>query len=342
MLNPGRQREAFGIPPSSSDLCNANGGFSSAESSQSLKHTVSEYDRDGRTEDGPAFSLGAEKLFQNLGIGAAAKRASAGIESQGRRNSVAKGRASWRESMAEAGKYIERASPRTTLSASSSSSSIYEDDIPDRPWQKRGKDFDRIQRKSTTASNYSWRKTVSQSAYASLLDRYGETEMRRQEVVWELCESEQSFLKALRTTLELFIYPLLGKNHTWISGLDSQITRLFDWLDDIFQLHNRLNSALQNCRSSQYPVVLQVAETLRSFVPKLEIYQPYIVRLDEVVERIEAMIVDSANELGEFFRIQSASEECNGMSFSSFLWLPLTRLGNYLKFFNVSHTFLPS
>lgn len=166
--------------------------------------------------------------------------------------------------------------------------------------------------------------------------------MRRQEVVWELCESEQSFLKALRTTLELFIYPLLGKNHTWISGLDSQITRLFDWLDDIFQLHNRLNSALQNCRSSQYPVVLQVAETLRSFVPKLEIYQPYIVRLDEVVERIEAMIVDSANELGEFFRIQSASEECNGMSFSSFLWLPLTRLGNYLKFFNVSHTFLPS
>ena len=131
------------------------------------------------------------------------------------------------------------------------------------------------------------------------------------------------------------MHPLLGKDRTWLPGLDPSIARLFDWFDDIYQLHARVNSALQNCRSAQYPIVLHVAETLRGFVPKLEVYQPYIVRLDGVVEQIETMMEDPADELGEFFRIQSANEECNGLSFASFLWLPLTRLGRYLKFFNV-------
>ncbi|KAH8109055.1 hypothetical protein DFH11DRAFT_1731320 [Phellopilus nigrolimitatus] len=329
MLNAERQREAFGIPPSISSVCEGNEMLSSAESNVSLRNPVLDSEWEGEVNDGLGLSLGAEKLFHALGIGAEAHHPYEGLSTKGNRTS-------WRSSMAEAEKYItESLRPvRAPMSASSSSSSIYEDEVPDRPWQKRERDLDRVQSVSGSSIKTSWRKTLSHSAYVSLLERHGDTEMRRQEVIWELCETEQAFLKSLRTVLEIFVHPLLGKNRTWVIGLPSNVSRLMDWLDDIFQLHAQISSALQHTRSSQYPVVLRVSETLRTFIPRLEVYQPYIVRLDEVVNEIEMMMKDPKSELGEYFRIKSANEECANMTFSSFLWLPLTRLGRYLKHFN--------
>lgn len=328
MLNPERQREAFGIPPSTSNTQDDNEGFTSAESCTSFKNSTLELSRNAEAAYDSGFSHGAEKLFNTLGIGAQACQSQSGTKSGKVR------RSSWRTSNSQAEKYDNSQQPM--LSAASSSSSIYEDDVPNRPWQRREQDFERLQRISEGSVKSSWKRTLSQSAYAALLERHGQLEMQRQEIIWELCESEQAFLKNLRTALGVYVHPLLSKNRTWVSGLPNHISRLFDWLDDIYQLHTQISSALQRARSSQYPIVLHIAETLRSCVPKLEVYQPYVARLDEVVEEIEAMIKNPKNELGEFFRIQSVNEDHEGMVFSSFLWLPLTRLGRYLKYFNVS------
>ncbi|KAL5480440.1 hypothetical protein ACEPAI_1710 [Sanghuangporus weigelae] len=335
MLSSERQREAFGIPPSVSDIHNGGEILSSVESGTSLKIQALESDREVEASDGLGLSHGAERLFHTLGIGADAQYVD-GYASK-------KERTSWRSSMAEAEKYLSENACLApgAMSVSSSSSSIYEDDVPERPWQKRERDLDRVQSISRSSVKSSWRKTLSQSAFMSLLERHGEIEMRRQEVIWELCETEQAFLRSLRTALKTFAYPLLGKNRVWVSGLPNNVSRLLDWLEDIFQLHAQISSALQRARSSQYPVVLRIAETLRVFVPRLEVYQPYIVRLDEVIEEIEEIMRDPANELGEFLRLQNSGEDCAGMSFSAFLWLPLTRLGRYLKYFNELWTFTP-
>ncbi|KAL5514024.1 hypothetical protein ACEPAG_2785 [Sanghuangporus baumii] len=335
MLSSERQREAFGIPPSVSDIHNGGEMLSSAESGMSLKIQALESDWEAEASDGLGLSHGAERLFHTLGIGADAQYVDGYVSK--------KERTSWRSSMAEAEKYLSENACLApgAMSVSSSSSSIYEDNVPERPWQKRERDLDRVQSISRSSVKSSWRKTLSQSAFMSLLERHGEIEMRRQEVIWELCETEQAFLRSLRTALKTFAYPLLGKNRVWVSGLPNNVSRLLDWLEDIFQLHAQISSALQHARSSQYPIVLRIAETLRVFVPRLEVYQPYIVRLDEVIEEIEEILRDSTSELGEFLRLQSSGEDCAGMSFSAFLWLPLTRLGRYLKYFNELWTFTP-
>ncbi|KAL5522024.1 hypothetical protein ACEPAF_1880 [Sanghuangporus sanghuang] len=335
MLSSERQREAFGIPPSVSDIHNGGEMLSSAESGTSLKVQALESDWEVEASDGLGLSHGAERLFHTLGIGADAQYVDGYVSK--------KERTSWRSSMAEAEKYLSENAclDPGAMSVSSSSSSIYEDDVPERPWQKRERDLDRVQSISRSSVKSSWRKTLSQSAFVSLLERHGEIEMRRQEVIWELCETEQAFLRSLRTALKTFAYPLLGKNRVWVSGLPNNISRLLDWLEDIFQLHAQISSALQHARSSQYPVVLRIAETLRVFVPRLEVYQPYIVRLDEVIEEIEEIMRDPTSELGEFLRLQSSGEDCAEMSFSAFLWSPLTRLGRYLKYFNELWTFTP-
>ncbi|EJD00366.1 uncharacterized protein FOMMEDRAFT_30438 [Fomitiporia mediterranea MF3/22] len=334
MLNADRQREAFGIPPSLSRVHESNETLSSEESNSSLKNHTIDSDWEHEASDGLGLSHGAERLFHALGIGAGAQHGEDHQHARGHR-------ASRRSSMAGAEKFLAEfvCSPRAPMSASSSCSSIYEDDVPDRPWQKRERDLNRVQSGSGAGGSNSdvkssWKRSLPHSAYASLLERHGEVEMRRQEVIWELCETELVFLRSLRTALKVFVSPLLGKNRTWVSGVPSNVSRLLDWLEDIYQLHAKISSALQHTRSSQYPVVLRIAETLRAFVPKLEVYQPYIVRLDEILGDIEAMMKDPKDEVGEFFRLQSSAEECAGTSFASFLWLPLMRLGKYLKYFN--------
>ena len=68
-----------------------------------------------------------------------------------------------------------------------------------------------------------WKSTLSIDAYDNLLERHGMIEMKRQDVIWELCETEMSFVKSLKTILRLFVQPLrssvafgeLGLSHSY-------------------------------------------------------------------------------------------------------------------------------
>ncbi|KAG8936780.1 hypothetical protein FRC02_011359 [Tulasnella sp. 418] len=178
-----------------------------------------------------------------------------------------------------------------------------------------------------------WRSTLPPDAYHSLLEKYGSFEMHRQEVIWELCNTERLFVQSLNVVLRLFVQPLRTRHKRWIPGLPQDVMKLFDWLDDIIQLHSRISSALLEVRSKQYPVVLQVSEALRPFVSRLELHQPYLVKLESVSQLIEEMTQDSNSDFGEFIRMQSASPDCGSMSLSSFLLKPVQRLMKYPLFF---------
>ncbi|KDQ07141.1 hypothetical protein BOTBODRAFT_98671, partial [Botryobasidium botryosum FD-172 SS1] len=108
--------------------------------------------------------------------------------------------------------------------------------------------------------------------------------------------------------IRLFVQPLRASNGTqWIPGLPKNVARLFDWLDDIVHLHTQIYLAIRGCQTKESPVVLRIAELLRPFVPRLELYQPYLARLEDVTQSIEMMIRDPESDFGEFIRLQSAS-----------------------------------
>ena len=111
--------------------------------------------------------------------------------------------------------------------------------------------------------------------------------------------------------------------------------KLFDWLDDIVQLHTQISSSLHLARSTQYPVVLHIAEHLRPFVPRLELHLPYLARLPSVTEEIDKMTRDPESDFGEFIRLQCSNPECESLGLSSFLLKPVQRLMKYPLFFKV-------
>ena len=160
----------------------------------------------------------------------------------------------------------------------------------------------------------------------------------------------------MQTALQLSVKPLRAENSTrWIPGLNPDIAKLFDWLDDITQLHCRLLSTMQGCRVNQvmcgtalfsehlstcfkFPIVTQIAESLRPFVSELEIYQPYIVRVDECIDWVQGVALDPDSDFGEFIRIQSTAPECT-TSLPVLLQKPIQRLLRYSVHFKVSpHT----
>lgn len=184
-----------------------------------------------------------------------------------------------------------------------------------------------------------WLSTISSSAYHSLLDRYGEVEIKRQQIIWDLCESERAFVKRLQTFVRLFIRPLRMKDSvTWLAGVPMEVARLFDWLEDIINLHAQISSALRAIVSEQYPIVMRIAGRVRSFVSRLEVHQPYVVRLESTTSMIKRLSGESGSDFGEFIRIQQEQDDCRGWSVEAFLVEPVNRLVDYPIHFKVRFT----
>ncbi|KZV98920.1 hypothetical protein EXIGLDRAFT_276172 [Exidia glandulosa HHB12029] len=181
-----------------------------------------------------------------------------------------------------------------------------------------------------------WRSTIAHAAYDSLLERHGAQEMQRQELIWEICESEQAFVRDMRSVLRTFVQPLRTQDRRWIPGVPNAVMRLFDWLDDIVQLHSQMFSALHAARSKQYPIVTYIAETLRPFVPRLELHQPFLARLDAVSRTIDDLVDNPHNDFGEFVRMQAQLPEWSGATLTSALRRPATHFTSYPSQFQVS------
>ncbi|KAG2119448.1 Dbl homology domain-containing protein [Suillus clintonianus] len=168
-----------------------------------------------------------------------------------------------------------------------------------------------------------------------ILEQFGEVEVRRQEIVWRLAESEATFVTNLQNMVQLFILPLrVRRTKVWVSGVPDDVSRLFDWLEDIVHLHTKLSASLIGVRDVRISDLQFVGEILQPFVAKLEIYQPYLVKLEFVATRIEHMIAQEKSDIGDFIKLQERSSACQGWTLEKYLVEPVHRLSQYPDFFN--------
>jgi hypothetical protein len=186
-------------------------------------------------------------------------------------------------------------------------------------------------------SQSSWRSSLHPRVWEQLCSQFGAKEMHRQEVIWELCATERSFVQSLCSIQRVFSLPLRTADGRWMPGVPTAAARLFDWLDDILQLHSKLSASLDRSRAAHpSPVVVQIAPSALKHVDGLVVHQPYLVRFEDVTRTIEAIIRDAdATAFGRFLEKQLRIPECSSMSLSSFLLKPVQRLMKYPLFFKV-------
>ncbi|TFY68796.1 hypothetical protein EVJ58_g802 [Rhodofomes roseus] len=188
-----------------------------------------------------------------------------------------------------------------------------------------------------------WRSTFHIDVYDSLLARHGPMEMQRQEIVYELLQTERDFVRRLRAMTSAFIVPLrVHASKTWLPGVPTQVSRLFDWLEDILNLHTSLLRVLKNTSRAWHAnkVVGEVASSLLPLIPRLEVHQPYLVRVDEVRGLVVMWAQDKHSQFGEYIRLSEEEGLCDGWSLEQCLQIPVHRLTTYLTMFKVGHMFM--
>ncbi|KAG8723218.1 hypothetical protein FRC09_004252 [Ceratobasidium sp. 395] len=192
------------------------------------------------------------------------------------------------------------------------------------------------------AIHESWRASLEGSQFGQPEGTFDPMELERQRAIWEFHESEEAYVDKLQLALRLFVQPLRTQNQRqWISGLASDVMRLFDWLDDIANLHHQLLSALDTLRMKNQSFLIGFSDSIRPFIPLMELYQPYVVRVEEVGKHIMAMALDPDSDFGEFIRMQSALPDCDQESLEDMLAKPAKRLQDYVDMFQRILTLTP-
>ena len=166
----------------------------------------------------------------------------------------------------------------------------------------------------------------------------------REAVIQEIFETEENLLRLLHICMRQFVLPLrIESSRSWITGVPRNVARLLDWFDDIVNLHEQIYQSLCLARDTQSSTTDRVSESLRCFVLKAEVYQPYLIRLPDVSEEISLLMAGSGeSDFGQFVNLQEQTSECDGWTFRSLLMLPVHRLSAYQTLFSVGLSLLLS
>jgi hypothetical protein len=178
---------------------------------------------------------------------------------------------------------------------------------------------------------------TTKTSPASSLVEIDNQSSERQRLIEELVQTEVEYYECLVGISQTYIQPLRTQGtRAWIGGVPPNISRLFDWLEDIMNLHALIATALRQMVDREYTSTQRVGSILREFVADLEVYQPYVVRVSAVAEIIDELTRCPGSSFGEFICIKKAEGALGGRTLRDLLVIPTKRLKAYPELFQVS------
>jgi hypothetical protein len=162
----------------------------------------------------------------------------------------------------------------------------------------------------------------------------------RSHVIRDLFQVEKGYVERLQRALQIFITPLRPQGtKSWMAGVPSDVGRLFSWFEDIASLHAHITSALQSLLEMHDIAKERAGHVLCEFVPRFEVYQPYLVRVDAVVTILQRLLGDHESDFGEYIRIE---EQHSQFQLIPSLLLPIEHLTRCMDIFWVRRPSLDS
>lgn len=192
---------------------------------------------------------------------------------------------------------------------------------------------------ATPMAIINWRHSISDHEYQIILENWGPTEIHRQQLIWELSQTETAFLDSVTLISDFFINPLKKSEcGSWVAGVPPAVQKMFSDLDQIADLHSEIVMTMTYHRMCEKkrnnaPVILRFADMMATFVPRLRIYESYLVCFEHVCQIIDQLCANQADNFGVFVKIQSEAAGLGSMPLTSYLLKPIQRLMKYPLFF---------
>ncbi|KAJ1915247.1 hypothetical protein H4219_004411 [Mycoemilia scoparia] len=148
--------------------------------------------------------------------------------------------------------------------------------------------------------------------------------IKRQEVIYEIIQTEADYVKDLQIIIETFEKPL--RSFKVIPNED--IDMIFNNVLEILGVHQRLSKALLERQKLQYPVVNDISDVITRFVDNFRVYTRYICNQDRALKRLECL-KKSSERFSVFYKERQERPECRGLTIDTFLLMPFQRLLKY-------------
>lgn len=182
-----------------------------------------------------------------------------------------------------------------------------------------------------------WRSSLpSEDVYHRVVNEMGTDEVKRQEIMWEMCETEQGFVDSMKMVVKLFASPMKTPHGKWIDGIPDQICSLFDSLQLIINVHSSLIKSQQSLNGNYVIDTFTFICVFEAWVNQLNSHESYLLGFETAIHLIEKNIKDPLSVFGEFVRMQMKAEALGSMSLPSMLLKPVQRLTKYPLFLKVN------
>ncbi|KAJ2723713.1 RHO1 GDP-GTP exchange protein 2 [Coemansia sp. Benny D115] len=151
-----------------------------------------------------------------------------------------------------------------------------------------------------------------------------EREVRRQEVIFEIIHTEADYVRDLRMVVDILLTPMRQLRVVPAE----QIALIFGNVEEILELHTRVNTAFMERQRQQYPVVWDISDVLLGFVAEFRIYAKYICNQDKALGLV-AELKRTSNDFAVFCKERQRRPECRSLPMETYLGLPFQRLLKY-------------
>ncbi|KAG0937607.1 hypothetical protein G6F57_006975 [Rhizopus arrhizus] len=152
-------------------------------------------------------------------------------------------------------------------------------------------------------------------------------ERKRQETIFELIYTEESFLKDLKYVIDMWIEPLRTNDIIPIKRRDTFINQVFSNIKEIYDISTRLTLALKE-RQQQHPIVLQISDIMEQFTAEFEPFVYYGARQHQAKHTYE--LEKYNNPRFALFAEQTERHKASRkLELNGYLTKPTTRLGRY-------------
>ncbi|KAJ2160311.1 hypothetical protein GGF46_002357 [Coemansia sp. RSA 552] len=157
---------------------------------------------------------------------------------------------------------------------------------------------------------------------------------RRAQVAAEILATEQSYVDGLDLIEKLYIAPLLASAQQQAPILSrKEVRQLFANFPDIITLSRELLSQLEarlgpSVHPPWDPATGRIGDIFMRIAPFLKVYSLYLRNFRSALADISGWLSGN-REFALFVRRANASPECKGLSFQSYLLLPVQRIPRY-------------
>ncbi|KAJ3221216.1 Intersectin-2 [Clydaea vesicula] len=143
-------------------------------------------------------------------------------------------------------------------------------------------------------------------------------ERKRQEAIFELCGTEQSYVQDLQLMIELFFKPM---QQIMSKG---DINYLFQNIEEILTTNSMILSDLESAQQSQNYYIQRIGKIFLRHVQNLEYYTTFCGSLSSIIAFLQTKR-QSDKKLQNFLKETQANPRCRNLDLSSFLLLPMQR-----------------